>query len=157
MFPSHPFSLKSSGSSLPWHLTGNVDGVDEALWNSVPNIHQTGRVDDDIGSVGGFQHTAVVCDVPLNDHHLCPLWGRNRNTVKTMLYVCNSEWGPFSSEHFNGTHVCNGKGREGLTEFVYQTLQNILLDWFDRRQHCLASTRTHTTHFLDNQLSNKYR
>lgn len=119
MFPSHPFYVISSASPLPWHLTGDVDGVDEVLWNSVPNVHQTGRVDDDIGPKGGLQHTAVVCDVPLNDHHLCPLWGRSRKTVKTMLYVCNLEWGLFQVPQ-NTSMACmyamekGGEGRLSL-------------------------------------------
>lgn len=70
MFPPHPFSLLSP---RPGGLTCDVDGVDDSLWDSVPNIHQAGCVDNDIGPTGGLQNTAVVCDVPLNDHQLCPL------------------------------------------------------------------------------------
>lgn len=61
-------------------LTCDVDSVDEGLWDSVPNVHQAGHVDNNIGPAGGLQHAVIICDVPLNGHHLCPLWGRDRKT-----------------------------------------------------------------------------
>lgn len=60
-------------SSLPRSLTCDIDGPDEGLWDFVPNVHQAGRVDDDVDPPGGLQHAAIVGDVTLDDHHLCPL------------------------------------------------------------------------------------
>ncbi|TNN70054.1 hypothetical protein EYF80_019730 [Liparis tanakae] len=76
---------------LPGRLTCDIDREDEGLWNFVPNVHQAGRVEDDVDPPGGLQQAAVVGDVTLDDHHLRPLWGWNRKTLRQHLSLTLNE------------------------------------------------------------------
>lgn len=44
----------------------------------MPDVHQAGGVDDDVGALGRRQHAVVVRDVSLDDRHLGTPWGTNQ-------------------------------------------------------------------------------
>lgn len=82
--PLSSFVNREQGSDhhshfLSW-LTCDIDRLDDSLRDPVPNVHQAGCMDDNIGSARCLRHAAVVCDVSLDDYHLFPLWGRGRKT-----------------------------------------------------------------------------
>lgn len=66
-----PVSMRTAiCHSLHRCLTLHVDSMDDRLWDSVPNIHKAGSVNDEVSPTGHLQHTGIVCDVPLCHHHL---------------------------------------------------------------------------------------
>lgn len=84
LFPQYCFGwhTQKQTQTLAHELTCHVDSVDQGLWDPVPDVHQTGYMDNDVDPAGRLQHAVVVCDVALNDLHLRPLCGRNRKDAK---------------------------------------------------------------------------
>lgn len=79
--------ISYSSRYLPPGRTCNVDGVDEFLRDFVPNVHQAGRVDNNVGPPGGLQDAVVICDVSLDDlhFHLVCVW--NEKETRPLLHT----------------------------------------------------------------------